>query len=181
MRRARERVTRGVRRLGLLVVTASLVLALTSCFGHWFTPPTIGKLIVSDPIRAGGKYEVLISVVDMPDGGVAGIQLGTIAQPAIAFTDVVVATITAEGLNGFQVNSQAYSARPPVEGCLVAVYGAAPVESGPVLKLSFEATGDPTVTLHETLVSLANAVPAWITAWDLVAGAAYYTNEAGVR
>jgi len=169
-------VTRVVKRMGLLVVTASLVLVLTSCFSHWLTSPTVAKLIVSEPVLVGGRYEVSISVVDMPDGGVAGIQLGTVGAPAIEFTNVDVSTIAAEGLTGFEVTSQLYSAGPPIEGCLVAVNGVAPIESGLVLKLSFEATGDPTVTLDEALVSLASAVPAWITAWDLVTDMAYYTK-----
>ncbi len=169
-------VTNGVKQLGLLVVLASLAVVLTSCFGHWLTPPTIAKLILSDPIRVGGKYEVLISVTDMPDGGIAGIQLGTEAQPAITFTNVDVTTITTEGLNGFEVTSQTYTAGPPAKGCLIAVNGAASIESGTVLKLSFEATGDPTVTLDENLVSPANGVPAWIFAWDLAIDVAYYTK-----
>ena len=161
---------------GLLVVAASLVLILTSCFSHWLTPPTIAKLIVSEPVLVGGRYEVSISVVDMPDGGVAGIQLGTVGAPVIEFTNVDVSTITAEGLSGFEVTSQLYSAGPPIEGCLVAVNGVAPIESGLVLKLSFEATGAPTVTLDEARVSLANSGPGWLLAWDLVTDMAYYTK-----
>ncbi|MFC2108425.1 hypothetical protein ACFLS5_03085 [Candidatus Bipolaricaulota bacterium] len=176
MRQTHTMVTSSVKRLGLFIVLMSLALVLTSCFGHWFTPPMIAKLIVSDPIRVGGKYEVLISVTDMPDGGIAGIQLGTQAQPAITFTNVDVATITTEGLNGFQVTSQTYTAGPPATGCLIAVNGAASIESGTVLKLSFEVTGDPTVTLDEGLVSSANGVPAWIFAWNLATDIDYYTK-----
>ena len=176
MRQPHGTVTNGVKRLGLLVVTASLALVLTSCFGHWLTPPTIAKLILSDPIHVGGKYEVLISVTDMPDGGIAGIQLGTEIAPAITFTNVDVATITTEGLNGFEVTSQTYTAGAPATGCLIAVNGAASIESGTVLKLSFEATGDPTVTLDESLVSSANGVPAWIFAWNLATDIDYYTR-----
>ena len=109
-------------------------------------------------------------------GGVAGIQLGTEAQPAITFTNVDVATITTEGLNGFEVTSQTYTAGVPATGCLIAVNGAASIESGTVLKLSFEATGDPTVTLVENLVSSANGVPAWIFAWNLATDIDYYTK-----
>ena len=176
MRQAQATLTSGVKRLCLLVLLTSLALVLSSCFGHWLTPPTIAKLILSDPIRAGGKYEVLISVTDMPDEGIAGIQLGTQAQPAITFTNVDVATITTEGLNGFEVTSQTYTAGAPATGCLIAVNGAASIESGTVLKLSFEATGDPTVALDESLVSSANGVPAWIFAWNLATDIDYYTK-----
>ncbi|MFC2108037.1 hypothetical protein ACFLS5_01075, partial [Candidatus Bipolaricaulota bacterium] len=132
------------------------------------------------PVSVGGGYEVLISVADMPDGGVAGIQLGTTALPAITFSNNVDgATITAEGLTGFRVTAQSYTAGAPVEGYLIAVYGGAPIEAGPVVKLSFEAAGDPTVTLDETRIWLTNDIPTWIAGWGLVTGAAYYTKEVG--
>jgi hypothetical protein len=164
----------------LLVVSLALILA--ACIGHWFTPPQIGKLIVGPPVPKDGQYEVLISVADMPDGGVAGVQLGSIAQPAIEFSNNVdVSTVTAEGLNGFRVTAQGYTAGPPVEGSLIAVYGGVALESGQVLKLTFEATGDPTVTLDDTRIDLASAAPAWVAGWDLVTDVAYYTKEAALR
>ena len=63
----------------------------------------------------------------------------------------------------------------------MAVYGGAAIEAGPLVKLSFEATGDPTVALDETRIWLADDVPTWIAGWDLVTGAAYYTKEVGRR
>jgi hypothetical protein len=168
--------------VGSILLLVALTLILTACFGQWFTPPQLGKLIVGAPIRVGGGYEVLISVADMPDGGVAGIELGTIAQPAIAFSDNVDGTtIVAEGLSGFWVTAQGYAVGPPIEGYLIAVYGGAPIEGGPVVKLSFEATGDPTVTLDDTQIVLTSDVPTWIAGWDLATGAAYYTKEVETR
>ena len=175
-------MTSKARHVGSMLVFLALALALTSCMGQWFTPLLTGKLIAGPPVRVGAQYEVLISVADMPDGGVAGIQLGTDTEPAITFTNNVDGlTITAEGLSGFRVTAQSYTAGPPVEGCLIAVYGGAPIESGPVVKLSFEATGLPEVTLIEARVVLANDLPAWIAGWGLVTDAAYYTKEAGAR
>jgi len=170
------------RRAGSVLLLVALALTLAACFGHWFTPPQLAVLIVSSPVPVGGRYEVLISVADMPDGGLAGIQLGTIAQPAITFSNNVDgATIVAEGLSGFRVTAQSYAAGPPVEGCLVAVYGGSPIVSGPVLKLLFEATGAPTVTLDEDRIWLSNDIPTWIAGWSLDTGAAYYTKEVGTR
>ncbi len=169
-------ITLIARRAGMILLLVTLVLVLTSCFGNWFTAPTIAKLIVSDPVSVGGRYEVMISVTDMPSGGVAGIQFGTETDPAIAFTNVDVSTITADGLSGFEVPSQKYTAGDPAQGCLMAVNGAASIESGPVLKLSFEATGDPTVTVDEGRVSLSNGAPGWITGWDAATDIAYYTK-----
>jgi hypothetical protein len=170
------------KRVGLILLLVGLAVTLTACFGHWFTPPQTGTLIVGASVQVGGRYELLISVADMPDGGVAGIELGTDALPAIGFSNNVDGTtIVAEGLSGFRVTAQSYTAAAPIEGSLIAVYGGAPIEGGPVLKLSFEATGDPTVTLDETRINLASAIPAWIVGWDLETGADYYTKEAGLR
>jgi len=169
-------------RLGSILLLVGLMLTLTACFGHWFTPPQVAVLIVGPPVQVGGRYEVLISVADMPDGGVAGIQLGTVAQRAIAFSNNVdIGTITAEGQSGFKVTAQTYAAGPPVEGCLIAVYGGAPIVSGPVLKLSFEATGVPAVTLDDTRIRLTNDIPTWIAGWSLDAGVAYYTKKVETR
>jgi len=170
------------RHVGSILLLVGLAVTLTACFGHWFTPLQTGTLIVGPPVPVGGRYEVLISVVDMPDGGVAGIELGTDTWPAIAFSnDVDAATIAAEGVSGFRVTAEDYDTGPPAQGCLVAVYGGVPIESGQVLKLSFEATGVPTVTLDEAQIVLTNDVPTWITGWDLTTGAAYYTKEVDAR
>ena len=169
------------KRLGSVLLLVAVTLTLTACFGHWFTPPQLATLIVGPPVGINGRYEVLISVADMPDGGVAGIQLGTVALPAIAFGNVDVATIVAEGLSGFRVTAQSYTAGDPAKGCVIAVYGGAPIVSGSVLKLTFEATGAPAVTLDDTRIWLTNDVPTWIAGWDLETGAEYYTKEAGGR
>ena len=79
------------------------------------------------------------------------------------------------------MTAQTYAAGPPVEGCLIAVYGGAPIVSGPVLKLSFEATGVPAVTLDDTRIRLTNDIPTWIAGWSLDAGVAYYTKKVETR
>ncbi|MFC2105803.1 hypothetical protein ACFLS0_03535 [Candidatus Bipolaricaulota bacterium] len=173
-------MTPRARRAGSILLLVGLAVTLTACFGQWLTPLLTGKLIVGSPVPVDGRYEVLISVADMPDGGVAGIQLGTTTEPAITFSNNVDgATITAEGLSGFRVTAQSYTAGAPVEGYLIAVYGGVAIESGQALRLSFEATGVPTVTLDETRIWLTNDIPTWIAGWGLVTGAAYYTKEVG--
>lgn len=168
----------GWRWLGVAALAAILVGVLVACSGHWFTPPQLGRLIVGPPVPKGGRYEVLISVADIPNGGLAGIQLGTVVLPAIAFHNVDASTIVAKGLSGFRVAAQGYSAGG---GYLIAVYDGVAIESGQLLRLSFEATGNPTVTVDENLVMLASAVPAWIAGWELADDVAYYTKEAGGR
>lgn len=163
--------------VGLMLVAVGLSVGLTACMGQWFTPPPSARLIISDPVSTGGRYEVLISVVDMPAGGVAGIKVGTLTNKGIEFTDnVVTSTITAVGLSGFTVTSQQYAAGPPLQGCLLAVNAATGVEAGPIVKLTFEATGTPTVTVDDSRVELSDDLPAWIVPWALETGAAYYAK-----
>ena len=163
--------------LGPILLFVGCALTLTACFGPWLTPPQIGKVIVGPPVRDGARYEVLISVADILDGGVAGIQFGTTIAPAIEFANVDAATITAEGLSGFRVTAESYTSGPTVDGCLIAVCGGEAIVSGQVLKLSFEATGDPAVTLDKARIELASAVPGWIEGWDLMTDVAYYTKD----
>jgi len=174
-------MTSKTKRFGSSLLLVALSVILTACFGHWFTPPQLAVLIVGPPIHVGTRYEVLISVANMPDGGVAGLQLGTSALPAIKFANVDAATIVAEGQSGFEVTAQDYTPGPPIEGRLIAVYGGTPIVSGPIVKLTFEAAGLPTVTLNDARIWLTNDIPAWIAGWSLDTAAAYYTKEVRTR
>ena len=96
------------------LVAAGLLLAmvgigLTACMGGWFNPQVVATLIIGNPVAKGGGYEVLISVANMPDGGLAGIQFGTAGNEALTLTDVNIASVVASGKNGFTVTAQPVS------------------------------------------------------------------------
>ena len=162
---------------GLLLLVVGI--GLTACMGGWFTPKMVATLIVGDPVAKGGVWEVLSSVANMPDGGVAGIQFGIAGDEAITFSNNVnAATIVAVGLNGFTVGAQNYAAGPPPKGALIATNPATGVVGGSIVKLTFQATAaNPTVTVDKTKVTLLSHLNTWITAWNLATGKVFYAKR----
>jgi len=160
------------------VVVVGLGMALTACMGGWFNPQLVTTLIIGDPVAKGGKWEVLISVANMPDGGAAGMQFGIAGDEAITFSNNVDATtIVAVGLNGFTVGAQTYAAGPPAKGALIATNPATGVVGGTILKLTFEAAGNPTrPVVDEAKVKLSDDNNHWITTWALGTDKAYYAK-----
>ena len=167
-------------RTRLVVVGAvllGLAVCLTACMAGWFTPKQIVALIIGDPVAKGSKWEVLISVANMPDGGAAGIQFGTVGNEAITFSNNVIAPrIAATGLNGFTVTAENYVAGPPPKGALIAANPGTGVVGGKILQLTFEATGNPTVTVDAAKVKLSSDNNNWITGWSLSTDKAYYAK-----
>jgi len=156
---------------GLLLV--GVAIGLTACMGGWFNPQVVATLIIGNPVAKGGNYEVLISVANMPDQGIAGIQIN---DGGITTTNVAATSIVANGLNGFVVTASDFTAPAP-QGCLMAVNPATGIIGGTVLKLTFTATGaNPTVTLHEAQIKLLSHLNTWITTWSLETGKKYYTK-----
>lgn len=165
-------------RVRLVMVLVGLAAGLTACMGGWFTPQLRVTLIVGDPVAKGGKFEVIISVTNMPDSGLAGIQFGTVGNEALTFANVNMATVIAAGLNGFLVTAKDFTTTPN-RGSLIAVNAATGVEGGTILKLTFEATAaDPTVTVEQAKVKLSSALNTWITLGQVLYGSdkAYYAK-----
>ena len=168
------------RLLCLALLAVVLALGLTACMGGWFTPQLRVTLIVGDSVAKGGKFEVIISVTNMPDGGLAGIQFGTVGNEALTFTNVKMASVVATGLNGFIVTAKDFTTTPN-KGSLIAVNAATGIEGGTVLKLTFEATAaNPTVTVEQATVKvkLSSALNTWIALGQLLYGSdkAYYAK-----
>jgi hypothetical protein len=164
------------RALGSAATVVVLALGLTACIGGWLTPQLRVTLIVGEPVASGSKYEVLISAINLPDGGLAGIQFGELGDEALTFSDVEMSSVVATGLSGFLVTAEDFTMTAN-EGSLIAVNAATGIEGGTILKLTFEATAaDPTVTVDETKVKLSSALDTWITLGQLVYGSdkAYY-------
>jgi len=170
-----EDAVKRIRLIGVGLLLAGLVLGLTACMGGWFNPQVVATLIIGAPVAKGGSYEVLISVANMPDGGVAGIQFGTVGNEALTLTNVNMATVVAVGASGFWVGPQQYTA--PNKGTLIAVNPATGVDGGVILTLTFQATAaNPTVTVDKTKVTLLSHQNTWITTWTLEKTKAYYAK-----
>jgi hypothetical protein len=163
------------------LVEASLLLlgvgiGLAACMGGWFTPQQIATLIIGDPVAIGGKWEVVLSVANIPDGGLASIAVDNLG---FTYTNVDGNSVVATGLNGFVVLAQEFITTPG-KGRLTAANAAAGVEAGTIVKITFTATGaNPTLTIQQAdkgKVTLGSGNNRPITTWTLGTGRKYYAK-----
>jgi len=160
--------------LGLLAV--GLILALTACMGHWFTPKQEATLIIGKLALSGNRGEVLISVTNMPNQGLASIAID---DQGITFDDIEAASIEVTGLNGFTVLAQDFTTTAG-NGRLVAANPTSGSVGGTILKITFETTGaNPRLTIEQAdkeKVTLGSALNTLIAqgAWNLSSNATDY-------
>ena len=121
--------------LGLLAM--GLILALSACMGQWFTGQQTATLIIGKPVITGNHGEVLISVTNMPNQGLASIAIG---DKGISFNDIKAASIVATGLNGFTVLAQDFTTTAN-KGRLVAANATSGSVGGTIIKITFETIG----------------------------------------
>jgi len=117
---------------GLMILS---VLILAGCFGPWFGGMPFSKLFVGEPVIADGQGSVLVSVANMPNGGLAAIQVDL---GGLVYDEEKLSNLAVEGLNGFAVLIQQFAGG---EGGFI-LTNASGFESGPILRLTFEANGN---------------------------------------
>jgi hypothetical protein len=148
------------------LLLVGLAVLLSACSGSWFTPEEEAGLIVRAPILVGETWEVVISVANIPHGGLAGIHID---QGGITTENVDESTMTASGMNGFVVTAQDYT-DPEPKGTLIAVNPSEAITGGKILKFTFQATGEsPVVTLDKSKVTLSTDLGTFVTSWELSA------------
>jgi len=156
-----------IRWIGVGALLVCLALGLAGCRGFWNTAIQLPKLIVGPVMVTGTEGYVLISVIDMPDGGIASIQFGTVGNEAIDFADIDAATIVGVGKNGFVITAEDYTTNPG-KATLLAVNGPTGIIGGEILRFTFTVTGaNPTFAVDKTKVTIADDSNTFITVWDL--------------
>lgn len=164
------------RRCGAAAAVGTALLCLAGCFGLFPDPVGLATLFVGEVQVTGSEGYVLVSVADMPGGGLAAIQFGEVGNEAIALTAIDPASVKIEERNGFTVLAQQFGA---AGGTLIAANPAGGVVGGEVLKFTFTVTGpSPLFTVTKAKVTLASDAGVFITTWDLktTADAVYYTR-----
>lgn len=152
------------RQILLLVLLTALALAAAACSALWGTREPGPVVTLRQPTRVGASWEAILSVSNMPDGGIAGI---CIANGGISIDRAADGTTTVSGLNGFTVTAQDF-APPSPEGALMALGVSTPLIEGKLLKISFRTSdSNPTLTLEPSRMSLLSASKTWITDWTL--------------
>lgn len=166
------------RRKLVFLLGVGLILVLSACMGHWFTPKQVATLIIGNPQVFGLKGEVIISVANMPQGGLASIAIDNLG---ITYNNLSIdpTSISATGLSGFRVLAQDFTTTPG-KGRLVAANAPAGVGSGTILKITFRVTG-PGATLgilpaDKGKVTLGSDLNTLIANWTLGTGKAYYAK-----
>jgi len=117
---------------GLMILS---VLILAGCFGPWFRSEPTPTLYLGEPVIDNGQGSLRIAVADMPNGGLAGIH---VALGGLLYDQEKVSNLAVEGLNGFVALIQQFA---DGEGGFI-LTNVSGIESGPILRLTFEAHGN---------------------------------------
>ena len=173
-RRARGTIAARTRLAVLSLLSVGMILVLTGCMGGWFTQEQKAYLVIGTPVVTGNHGEVIISVVNMPSEGAASIAIN---DEGITYTDITGTSINVEGLNGFTVLAQDFTTSIG-KGGLAACNANGGIAGSPILKITFETTGNPTFTVTKAEVSIGSHLNLLITGWEHSTGKAYYAKNA---
>jgi hypothetical protein len=155
---------------GLLALT---LVGIVACSGLWNTAPKLGTLVIGPVVVTGADGYVLVSVTDMPSGGLAAIQFGTVGDEAITLSSIEPSSIAIEGKNGFIVLAQDFTTNPG-KGTLLAANASKGVTAGEILKFTFKVTAPGAAfTVAKSKVTLASDANVIISAWNLSTKAYY--------
>ena len=161
----------------LVGILAVGVVALTGCMGGWFTQNQQAYLVIGAPVVTGGHGEVIISVVNMPQEGMASMA---VKVDGMTYNNAKIANIAVAGLNGFTVLASSFDDATGKGVFVIANANAGSVD-GTVAKLTFDATGNVTaadVAFGKDHIELGSHLNTLITGWQLSTGKAYYANDA---
>ena len=165
------------------LVAASLLLlgvaiGLTACMGGWFTPQLAATLIIGNPVAVGGNWEVILSVANMPDGGLSSMAVDV---DGMTYNSAKISNIVATELNGFTVTASEFNDATG-KGRFVIANAATGVVGGTILKLAFDAHAAVTsadlgdARFDETKITLGSALNTQITTWTKGTAKAYYAK-----
>jgi hypothetical protein len=145
--------------------------------GQWFTQEQKAYLVIGTPVIIGTHGEVIISVVNMPQEGMAvmAVDLG-----GLTYTNTKITSIVVAGLNGFIVLANEFD-DTTAKGRFVIANANAGSVAGTVAKLTFDVTGNvgsADITFHEPHIELGSHLNTLITGWESSTGKAYYAKDA---
>jgi hypothetical protein len=161
---------------GMLAV--GLIVGLSACMGHWFTPPQVATLIVGDPVASGGKWKVLISVANMPNGGLASMAVDA---DGITYNNAKISNIVATGLNGSTVLASEFDDATGKGRFVIANLATGSV-GGTILEFTFDTNATVTSAdlgsagFDKTKITLGSDINTLITTWSLGTTKAYYAK-----
>jgi hypothetical protein len=148
----------------------AVMLLLVGCISSWLVRDATPTLYLEEPVLDGGRGHLSISVTNMPDAGLAAIMVG---PEGLLYDEEKVSGIAIEELNGFTI---AVSQFANGEGGFILVNTSSALESGPILRLTFDAHGNVKygdIRLLADHITLVSDVLALIDGWKTPA---YYAR-----
>ncbi|MEA3238394.1 MAG: hypothetical protein U9Q94_01205 [Candidatus Bipolaricaulota bacterium] len=161
----------------VVVVSLGLLLALSACMGQWFTQEQTAFLVIGTPVITHTHGEVIISVVNMPQEGMAVMAVNV---DGLIYTNTKISNIILAGLNGFTALASEFDDTTGSGRFVIANANAGSV-AGTVAKLTFDVTGSVSstdVTFHTPHIELGSHLNTLISGWQISAGKAYYAKYA---
>lgn len=161
------------------VLSLGMFLALTACMGNWFTQEQRAYLVIGPPVVTGTHGEVMISVVSMPDEGMASMEVGV---DGMTYSNAKISSIVVVGLSGFIVLASEFNDTTGNGRFVIASTNAGSI-GGTVAKLTFDVIGNvgvADVTFHEPHIELGSHLNTLITDWELNTNKAYYAKDAAL-
>ncbi|MFC2100040.1 hypothetical protein ACFLSF_04340 [Candidatus Bipolaricaulota bacterium] len=138
-------MSRRIRGGVICLAALAVALGITACM-HWFTGPPVPTLIIGPVTIVGNRGEILLSVTDIPGGGLASMAVNVLT--GIQFDPAKVANVAVVGLVGFEVLAQQFGVVNPNFGGFLVAHAVTGLPAGDFVKLVFDVTG-PTVTLAD--------------------------------
>ena len=142
------------------------VLMLVACIGPWFARDVKPMLFFGEPVVVGNQGEILLSVSNMPDGGLSAIH---VHLKGMGYDKTRISEVAIEGLNGFMVvNNQFDDANGKGSFILLNIFSG--VETGEIARLTFTASGrvqDGDFALTKSLIDLVSNTLTPIVDWTL--------------
>jgi len=159
------------------LLAIGVVFVLTACMGQWFTQEQKAYLVIGTPVVTGSYGEVIISVVNMPQEGMASMAVNV---DGMTYTNAKITGIVLAGLNGFTVLASEFNDATGKGRFVIGNANAGSI-AGTVAKLTFDVSGSVgsgDVAFHELHIKLGSHLNTFITGWEPGTGKAYYAKDA---
>lgn len=122
--------------IGLAAIAVAI--GMTACM-NWFTGVPEPTLLLGPVVIIGDQGEILLSVKNMPDGGLASLA---VVLGGITYDVSKISNVSVEPLAGFTVLAEQFTGG--IGGFMVA-HACAGLHDGAFAKITFDATNDPSL------------------------------------
>ena len=128
-------MNRRIRGAVICLTAIAVVIGITACMN--MTGVTGPTLLLSPVTIIGDRGEILLSVKNMPDGGLASLA---VVLGGIAYDDTKISNVSVEALAGFMVLAEQFDVD---DGGFLVAHSCAGLHDGAFAKIVFTATGNP--------------------------------------